>query len=93
MVAQLLRLRGKPGRADHLHVAAGALRRPVQGIGRRTSGGHRPGAGRFAERLRRPRLGGSGPTPLAMLAPVWGLKPLLDIDEKTARDNHARAAV
>ncbi|MFI8261371.1 MULTISPECIES: citrate synthase 2 [unclassified Streptomyces] len=30
---------------------------------------------------------------LAMLAPVWGLKPLLDIDEKTARDNLARAAV
>ena len=30
---------------------------------------------------------------LAMLAPVWGLKPLLDIDEQTARDNLARAAV
>ncbi|MDF9805709.1 hypothetical protein M2436_004256 [Streptomyces sp. HB372] len=30
---------------------------------------------------------------LAMLAPVWGLKPLLDIDEATARDNLARAAV
>ena len=30
---------------------------------------------------------------LAMLAPVWGLKPLLDIDEETARDNLARAAV
>src|SRR6478735_213058 len=30
---------------------------------------------------------------LAMLAPVWGLKPLLDIDEETARNNLARAAV
>lgn len=30
---------------------------------------------------------------LAMLAPVWGLKPLLDIDEATARDDLARAAV
>ncbi|WP_411101504.1 citrate synthase 2 [Streptomyces sp. cmx-4-9] len=30
---------------------------------------------------------------LAMLAPVWGLKPLLDIDERTARDDLARAAV
>lgn len=28
-----------------------------------------------------------------MLAPVWGLKPLLDIDEQTARDDLARAAV
>lgn len=30
---------------------------------------------------------------LAMLAPVWGLKPLLDIDEETAREDLARAAV
>jgi citrate synthase len=30
---------------------------------------------------------------LAMLAPVWGLRPLLDIDAATARDNLARAAV
>ena len=30
---------------------------------------------------------------LAMLAPVWGLKPLLDIDEQQARDDLARAAV
>lgn len=30
---------------------------------------------------------------LAMLAPVWGLKPLLDTDESTARDELARAAV
>ena len=30
---------------------------------------------------------------LAMLAPVWGLKPLLDIDEERARDDLARAAV
>lgn len=30
---------------------------------------------------------------LAMLAPAWGLKPLLDIDEATARDDLARAAV
>ncbi|MEU3656270.1 citrate synthase 2 [Streptomyces sp. NPDC032161] len=30
---------------------------------------------------------------LAMLAPVWGLRPLLDIDERTARDDLARAAV
>ncbi|MBW5251186.1 citrate synthase 2 [Streptomyces poriferorum] len=30
---------------------------------------------------------------LAMLAPVWGLKPLLDIDEETARNDLARAAV
>ena len=30
---------------------------------------------------------------LAMLAPVWGLKPLLDIDEEQARDDLARAAV
>lgn len=30
---------------------------------------------------------------LAMLAPVWGLKPLLDIDERQAREDLARAAV
>ena len=30
---------------------------------------------------------------LAMLAPVWGLRPLLDIDEETARNDLARAAV
>ncbi|WP_326597421.1 citrate synthase 2 [Streptomyces sp. NBC_01803] len=30
---------------------------------------------------------------LAMLAPVWGLKPLLDIDAAQARDDLARAAV
>ncbi|MBV7650298.1 citrate synthase 2 [Streptomyces albidoflavus] len=30
---------------------------------------------------------------LAMLAPAWGLRPLLDIDEKQARDDLARAAV
>ena len=30
---------------------------------------------------------------LAMLAPVWGLKPLLDIDDEQARDDLARAAV
>ncbi|MYR62451.1 citrate synthase, partial [Streptomyces sp. SID625] len=30
---------------------------------------------------------------LAMLAPVWGLKPLLDIDAEQARDDLARAAV
>lgn len=30
---------------------------------------------------------------LAMLAPVWGLKPLLDIDEEQARADLARAAV
>lgn len=30
---------------------------------------------------------------LAMLAPVWGLKPLLDIDEQQAREDLARAAV
>jgi citrate synthase len=30
---------------------------------------------------------------LAMLAPAWGLKPLLDIDDATCRDNLARAAV
>jgi citrate synthase len=30
---------------------------------------------------------------LAMLAPVWGLKPLLDIDDVQAREDLARAAV
>jgi len=30
---------------------------------------------------------------LAMLAPAWGLSPLLDIDEEQARDDLARAAV
>ena len=30
---------------------------------------------------------------LAQLAPVWGFRPLLDIDEAEARDNLARAAV
>ena len=30
---------------------------------------------------------------LAMLAPVWGLKPLLDIDDEQARDDLARASV
>src|SRR6185503_20215714 len=30
---------------------------------------------------------------IAMLAPAWGLKPLLDIDDDTARDNLARASV
>jgi citrate synthase len=30
---------------------------------------------------------------LAMLAPVWGLRPLLDIDEQQARADLARAAV
>ena len=30
---------------------------------------------------------------LAMLAPIWGYKPLLDIDESTARNNLARASV
>lgn len=30
---------------------------------------------------------------LAMLAPAWGLKPLLDIDDKQARDDLARASV
>ena len=30
---------------------------------------------------------------LAMLAPAWGLKPLLDIDDDQARDDLARAAV
>jgi len=30
---------------------------------------------------------------LAMLAPAWGLRPLLDIDEAQARDDLARAAV
>jgi citrate synthase len=30
---------------------------------------------------------------LAMLAPIWGYQPILDIDEPTARDNLARASV
>ncbi|ANY22573.1 MULTISPECIES: citrate synthase 2 [Gordonia] len=30
---------------------------------------------------------------LAMLAPIWGYQPLLDIDDATARDNLARASV
>ena len=30
---------------------------------------------------------------LAMLAPIWGYKPLLDTDEATARDQLARASV
>lgn len=30
---------------------------------------------------------------LAMLAPIWGYRPLLDIDDATARDNLARASV
>ncbi|MCG7593184.1 citrate synthase 2 [Mycobacterium sp. PSTR-4-N] len=30
---------------------------------------------------------------LAMLAPIWGLKPLLDIDDQTARDDLARVSV
>jgi citrate synthase len=30
---------------------------------------------------------------LAMLAPIWGYEPLLDIDDHTARDNLARASV
>jgi citrate synthase len=30
---------------------------------------------------------------LAMLAPIWGYKPLLDIDESAARNNLARASV
>ena len=30
---------------------------------------------------------------LAMLAPAWGLRPLLDIDDEQARDDLARAAV
>ncbi|GAA1381686.1 citrate synthase 2 [Pseudonocardia kongjuensis] len=30
---------------------------------------------------------------LAMLAPYWGYRPLLDIDDATARDNLARASV
>ena len=30
---------------------------------------------------------------LAQLAPIWGFRPLLDIDEAEARDNLARAAV
>ena len=30
---------------------------------------------------------------LAMLAPIWGYQPLLDIDDETARDQLARASV
>ena len=30
---------------------------------------------------------------LAMLAPIWGYRPLLDIDDETARDQLARASV
>ena len=30
---------------------------------------------------------------LAMLAPIWGYQPLLDIDDVTARENLARASV
>ena len=30
---------------------------------------------------------------LAMLAPIWGYPPLLDIDDQTARDQLARASV
>jgi citrate synthase len=30
---------------------------------------------------------------LAMLAPIWGYQPILDIDDQTARDNLARASV
>lgn len=30
---------------------------------------------------------------LAMLAPIWGYRPLLDIDDPTARENLARASV
>ena len=30
---------------------------------------------------------------LAMLAPIWGFRPLLDIDDATARDQLARASV
>nr|WP_092529360.1 citrate synthase 2 [Amycolatopsis arida] len=30
---------------------------------------------------------------LAMLAPIWGFQPLLDIDDETARDQLARASV
>ncbi|MFZ2238125.1 MAG: citrate synthase 2 [Gordonia amarae] len=30
---------------------------------------------------------------LAMLAPIWGYRPLLDIDDATARENLARASV
>ncbi|GAB85563.1 citrate synthase 2 [Gordonia rubripertincta] len=30
---------------------------------------------------------------LAMLAPIWGYEPLLDIDDETARENLARASV
>ena len=30
---------------------------------------------------------------LAMLAPIWGYQPILDIDDQTARDQLARASV
>src|ERR1700716_2029613 len=30
---------------------------------------------------------------LAMLAPIWGYRPILDIDDQTARDQLARASV
>lgn len=30
---------------------------------------------------------------MAMLAPIWGLRPLLDIDDQTARDDLARVSV
>ena len=30
---------------------------------------------------------------LAMMAPIWGFQPLLDIDEETAREQLARASV
>ncbi len=30
---------------------------------------------------------------IAMLAPAWGLQPLLDVDDQTARDNLARVSV
>ena len=30
---------------------------------------------------------------LAMLAPIWGYQPLLDVDDETARENLARASV
>src|SRR5262247_11705 len=36
---------------------------------------------------------GDVPSALAMLSPSWGLKPLLDIDDDTARDDLARASV